>query len=72
MDKSGVFLAYLGLLFNIVGGAGALFGVYLIAFRSRVELTGIGSAGSFGYLFVCVGLCLVAVGVLAARYARRT
>lgn len=72
MFRPGVFLTYLGLVFNIAGGVGALFGVYLIAFRAQTELAGIGRAGSLGYLFVCVGLCIVIAGVLLARYANRT
>jgi uncharacterized membrane protein SpoIIM required for sporulation len=72
MRKAGVFLAYLGSAFNIAGGAGALFGVYLITFRAQTELGGIGRADSLGYLFVCVGLCTVAAGVLIARYPNRT
>ncbi|MFO7831850.1 MAG: hypothetical protein R6V18_07680 [Desulfuromonadaceae bacterium] len=72
MRKPVVFLAYLGLVFNVAGGVGALLGVYLIAFRSHTQFAGIGRADTLGYLFVCVGLCVVAVGVLVARYARRT
>lgn len=71
MRNRGVFLAYLGLVFNLVGGISALGGVYLIAFRSHVDLGGLGQADTLGYLFVCVGLSIVAVGVLIARYARR-
>ncbi|MCA1797339.1 MAG: hypothetical protein LC645_07350 [Geobacteraceae bacterium] len=71
MGISGTFLAYLGLVFNLAGGAGALFGVYLIVFRSQTEIANMGRADSLGYLFVCVGLCIVAAGVLLARYARR-
>jgi len=71
MGKPGVFLAYLALAFNIAGGAGALFGVYLIAFCTQTELGGLGRADTMGYLFVCVGLCIVTAGVLLARYANR-
>lgn len=71
MRVAEVFLAYLGLVFNIAGGIGALFGVYLIAFCSQTEIAHIGRANTLGYLFVCVGLCVVAAGVLIARYARR-
>jgi hypothetical protein len=45
--------------------------VYLIAFCAHMEISNIGRAGTLGYLFVCVGLCVVAAGVLLARYARR-
>jgi len=71
MCKPGVFLACLALAFNIAGGAGALFGVYLIAFCAQAELGGIGRADTMGYLCVCVGLCIVAAGVLLAHYANR-
>jgi len=71
MFKHGIFFAYLGLILNLVGGVGALFGVYLIAFRAHMEIGNIGRADTLGYLFVCVGLCVVAAGVLLARYARR-
>ncbi|MDY0292024.1 MAG: hypothetical protein RBR02_06780 [Desulfuromonadaceae bacterium] len=70
MDKPRVFLAYLGLVFNVAGGAGALLGVYLIAFLGHTELAEIGRADGVGYLFVCVGLCIVAAGVVLARYAK--
>jgi len=71
MRNRGVFLAYLGLIFNLVGGISALGGVYLIAFRSHTAIGVLGQADTLGYLFVCVGLCVVAAGVLLARYARR-
>ncbi len=71
MDKPRVFLAYLGLVFNIAGGAGALLGVYMIAFRGHTELAELGRADGLGYLFVCVGLCIVAAGVVLARFAKQ-
>ncbi|MDD2557075.1 MAG: hypothetical protein RBR43_01580 [Desulfuromonadaceae bacterium] len=71
MQKFGMLLAYLALLFNLGGGIAALFGVYLIAFGAQTDMAGLGEARSLGYLFVCVGLCVVASGVLIARHAGR-
>nr|WP_320049745.1 hypothetical protein [uncultured Desulfuromonas sp.] len=71
MKKFAVLLGVLGLVLNVVGGASALLGVYLIAVKSGVEMFGWGNAGTFGYLFMCVGLCLVAAGVWLASYVRR-
>ncbi|EAT14548.1 hypothetical protein [Desulfuromonas acetoxidans] len=70
MKKFAVSLGVIGLVLNLVGGVSALFGVYLIAFKAGVEMFGWGNAKTFGYLFLCVGLCLVAGGVLLASYVR--
>lgn len=71
MQRFGMLLAYLALLFNLGGGVATLFGVYLVAFGAQTDLAGLGEARSLGYLFVCVGLCAVAGGVLIGRYAGR-
>lgn len=70
MKKYAVSFGIIGLILNILGGASTLWGVYLIAFKSGVEMFGWGDAKTFGYLFFCVGLCCVFAGVLLARYAR--
>ncbi len=71
MQKFGILLAYLALVFNLCGGGVVLFGVYLIAFGAQANIASLGEARGLGYLFACVGLCVVAIGVLIARYARR-
>ncbi|OQY23954.1 MAG: hypothetical protein B6I37_04400 [Desulfobacteraceae bacterium 4572_35.2] len=70
MKKFALSVGVIGLILNVLGGASTLWGVYLIAFKSGVEMFGWGDAKTFGYLFFCVGLCFVFVGVLLARYAR--
>lgn len=70
MKKYAVSCGVVGLIFNVLGGASTLWGVFLIAFKSGVEMFGWGDAKSFGFLFFCVGLCFVFAGVLLARYAR--
>lgn len=70
MKKYAVSFGIIGLVLNALGGAATLWGVYLIAFQSGVEMFGWGDAKTFGYLFFCVGLCFVFAGVLLARYAR--
>lgn len=70
MKKFAVSFGVIGLVLNALGGASTLWGVYLIAFKSGIEMFGWGDAKTFGYLFFCVGLCLVFTGVLLARYAR--
>ena len=71
MKKFAVSLGILGLVLNVVGGVSALWGGYLIAVKKGVEMFGWGNAGTFGYLFLFVGLCLVAAGVCLASYVRR-
>ncbi len=67
MHRFGLLLAYLALVFNLGGGVAALFGVYLIAFKAKADIAGLGEAHTLGYLLVCSGLCVVAAGVLLAR-----
>ncbi|MDY0211610.1 MAG: hypothetical protein RBR06_01235 [Desulfuromonadaceae bacterium] len=71
MQRFGMLLAYLALVFNLSGGVAALFGVYLIAFGAHADMAGLGEARTLGYLCVCVGLSAVAVGVLIARHTGR-
>jgi len=70
MKKFAVSTGIVGLIFNLFGGIATLFGVYLIAFKAGVDMFGWGDAKSFGYLFLCVGLCFVFGGVLMASYVR--
>lgn len=70
MKKFAVSFGVIGLILNALGGAAALWGVYLITFKSGVDMFGWGDAKTFGYLFFCVGLCFVFAGVLLARYTR--
>lgn len=70
MKKYAVSAGIVGLVLNVLGGISALFGVYLVAFKTGVEMFGWGEARSFGYLFLCVGLCFVFGGVLLASYVR--
>jgi hypothetical protein len=71
MKRFAVSLGIVGLVLNVAGGLSALFGVYLIAFKDGVEMFGWGDARTFGYVFLCVGLCFVFGGVLLASYLRQ-
>lgn len=62
--------ALLALLLNLIGGLAALAGMILVGFCGGVDLAGLGDGRSFGYLLVCVGLCLVFGAVLLTRLAR--
>ncbi|MBN2645705.1 MAG: hypothetical protein JXR59_09565 [Desulfuromonadaceae bacterium] len=61
----------LALVFNLLGGVSALFGIYLVSFKAGVEMFGWGDARTFGYLFLCVGLCFVFAGILIASALRQ-
>ena len=68
MREYGLGLAAIGLY--IIGGIGTFSGIGMIALVGEDDLLGLGSGKSLGYLFVCVGVCLSIIGVLAMRLFR--
>ncbi len=54
----------------IIGGISTFSSFVLILFMNGRNLWGLGDGRSIGFLFLCVGLCLSALGVLLMRVFR--
>ncbi len=66
----GLVLGLVALGLYIVGGVATFGGLAMIVVMQNHYVAGIGDAGTFGYVFVCVGLCVSIAGVLCMRVLR--
>ncbi len=69
-DKKGLLLGLLAMAIYIMGGGATFGGIGMIAFLKGRDIAGVGDAATFGYLVLCVGLCLSVTGVLLMRVMR--
>jgi len=68
--KQGIGLAIVAFAVYIIGGIACFGGVALIFLMKGHNLWGWGDGRTIGYLFLCVGVCLSAFGVLLMRIFR--
>ncbi len=68
--KQGIALAIASLVVYIIGGIACFGGITLIFLMKGHNLWGLGDGRTIGYLFLCVGVCLSAFGVLLMRIFR--
>jgi len=68
--KLGLSFSIAAFVLYIVGGIGIFAGLLMILAMKGQSLLGLGSAESLGYLFLCVGGCMSAAGVLLLRVIR--
>jgi hypothetical protein len=63
-------LSILAFILYIVGGLSIFSGLFMVLVLKTKDLFGLGTAGTLGYLFLCVGGCLSVAGVLTLRIIR--
>ena len=54
----------------VLGGIATFAGIGMVMALKGHNLLGMGDAGSLGYVFICVGLCVSVTGVLMMRILR--
>jgi hypothetical protein len=68
--KKGSALGVAALVVYIIGGIATFGGMGLITFMKGKDLWGWGDGRSIGFLFLCTGVCISALGVLLMRIFR--
>ena len=63
-------LGIMALVLYIIGGFATFGAFWLIMFMNGKDLWGWGDGRSIGFLFLCTGLCLSALGVMLMRIYR--
>ncbi|NJD39169.1 MAG: hypothetical protein FIA89_12745 [Geobacter sp.] len=54
----------------IIGGLTIFSGIFMVLVLKNLDIFGLGTAETLGYLFLCVGACLCIAGVLTLRIIR--
>ena len=69
IDRSLIF-GITSLALYVLGGVSTFAGIGMVMAFKGTSLMGLGDAGSLGYVFICVGLCVSVAGVLMMRILR--